>query len=521
MVRRHSTVSSSSSEDTEEALRGFDFLCSSEDSATSDLDLSLGRSWDQSVIEELKEQYKRERRGKKGVKRPNRSKLQDMLSNLREAEDLSPGPPRSGVGRFSEDQGRPEHESVFAASQGKSFLLGPVDEAVSLDLGLGELAGITVSNECEASEYEVPVSSVDSVRRTWSQKFSLRSHLDSVRSVVFHPTEPLLLTSSEDHTLKLWNLHKASPSKKCAALDVEPIYTFRAHSAAVLSSVMSSSGDQFFSGGADGAIYSWNTPSATTDPYDAYEPNVLRGALSGHSDAVWGVAYSSAHQHLISCSADGTVRVWDATETRPALAVIRAPELGAPSSVALLASDPALVVCSFTSGAIALINLETQQQVLRLETETREETREETGPGTREETGPGSREETGHETRPETRPETGINQVLSHPSLPLSIAAGEDRQIRFYDNNTGKQVHSMVAHLDSVTCLSVDPNGLYLLSGSHDCSVRLWSLDSRTCVQEFTAHRRKFHESIHSVSFHHTLGYMSSGGSDGLAKVYV
>ena len=27
-------------------------------------------------------------------------------------------------------------------------------------------------------------------------------------------------------------------------------------------------------------------------------------------------------------------------------------------------------------------------------------------------------------------------------------------------------IHSMVAHLDAVTSLAVDPNGLYLLSGS-------------------------------------------------------
>lgn len=30
----------------------------------------------------------------------------------------------------------------------------------------------------------------------------------------------------------------------------------------------------------------------------------------------------------------------------------------------------------------------------------------------------------------------------------------------------GKLIHSMVAHLDSVTSLAVDPNGLYLMSGS-------------------------------------------------------
>ncbi len=30
----------------------------------------------------------------------------------------------------------------------------------------------------------------------------------------------------------------------------------------------------------------------------------------------------------------------------------------------------------------------------------------------------------------------------------------------------GKQIHTMVAHLDAVTSLSIDPTGLYLLSGS-------------------------------------------------------
>jgi len=59
-----------------------------------------------------------------------------------------------------------------------------------------------------------------------------------------------------------------------------------------------------------------------------------------------------------------------------------------------------------------------------------------------------------------------INRLISHPTLPLTITAHEDRHIRFYDNNTGKLAHSMVAHLDAVTCLAVDPNGLYLLSGS-------------------------------------------------------
>lgn len=51
------------------------------------------------------------------------------------------------------------------------------------------------------------------------------------------------------------------------------------------------------------------------------EPSVLQGALYGHTDAVWGLVYSSAHQRLLSCSADGTLRLWDTTNTSPSLTV--------------------------------------------------------------------------------------------------------------------------------------------------------------------------------------------------------
>lgn len=59
-----------------------------------------------------------------------------------------------------------------------------------------------------------------------------------------------------------------------------------------------------------------------------------------------------------------------------------------------------------------------------------------------------------------------MNRLICHPTLPLTITAHEDRHIRFYDNSSGKMVHWMVAHLDAVTSLAIDPSGLFLLSGS-------------------------------------------------------
>lgn len=55
----------------------------------------------------------------------------------------------------------------------------------------------------------------------------------------------------------------------------------------------------------------------------------------------------------------------------------------------------------------------------------------------------------------------------------------------------------------------------------HDCSIRLWNLDSKTCVQEITSHRKKFDEAIYDVAFHPNRPYIASAGADGLAKVFV
>ncbi|KFV15779.1 Striatin-3, partial [Tauraco erythrolophus] len=213
------------------------------------------------------------------------------------------------------------------------------------------------------------------------------------------------------------------------------------------------------------------------------EPNVLAGTLIAHTDAVWGLAYSGVKNHLLSCSADGTIRLWNPSEKMPCICTYNG-EKGC---------DPAHMVASFNTGSTVIYDLETSQSVVMLS----------------------SQIESGVQSN------NHINKVVSHPTLPVTITAHEDRHIKFFDNKTGKMIHSMVAHLDAVTSLAVDPNGIYLMSGSHDCSIRLWNLDSKTCVQEITAHRKKLDESIYDVAFHPSKAYIASAGADALAKVFV
>ncbi|OWK49918.1 Striatin-3 [Lonchura striata] len=55
----------------------------------------------------------------------------------------------------------------------------------------------------------------------------------------------------------------------------------------------------------------------------------------------------------------------------------------------------------------------------------------------------------------------------------------------------------------------------------HDCSLRLWHLCPLRCVQELPAHRRKHHEAVLAVAFHPRRPLGASAGADGLAKVFV
>lgn len=57
---------------------------------------------------------------------------------------------------------------------------------------------------------------------------------------------------------------------RAASLDVEPVYTFRAHIGPVLCLAVSATGEQCFSGGIDSTIRCWNIPNSNIDPYDSF-----------------------------------------------------------------------------------------------------------------------------------------------------------------------------------------------------------------------------------------------------------
>ncbi|KRY39251.1 Striatin-3, partial [Trichinella spiralis] len=505
------------SNDEEEALAEFKFLPGNEytDSCRqADVKQSSADEWtnvDYQEIDKKKAEFQKESLNKKGT--PTRVRTVGLQG--KELDEVISALYHEDGGGDTADSGRNVGSNVEANDMPpqnfpKQFpfvtdFTHDLDTAFCRIGNLPEVSKVGVGyDESDPITRDVKMTSEESLRKTWNNRITLRGHFDSVRTIAFHPVDPVIVSASEDGTVKLWNLQKAlvscgpmystaGNSKSSSSQDLEPVYTFRGHEGPVLCMCLSPTGDYCYTGGLDGTVRCWLMPPPTVDLYDSFDKSYLPETLLGHDDAVWSVAFHSSDNRLVSASADGTLKLWEPSSTSPLLATYTSNSAdGVPTSVDFVNADPQQAVAAFRSGAAYVYDLETSKIVLSFET-----------------------------SQDSSSSRSSINQILSHPTLPITITAHDDRVIRFFDNNTGQMIDSVVAHLDAVTCLAIDPNGLYLLSGSHDGSLRLWNVDTKMCLQETTAHRKKFDASLHAVAFHASRPMIASAGADGLIKIFM
>lgn len=289
-------------------------------------------------------------------------------------------------------------------------------------------------------------------------------------------------------------------------------------------------GGVLYSGGNDGNIRMWGLPNPNLPSYSKYEPRKHAiSILSGHTDIVWQLKQHSVRPLLTSISADGSIRFWDinyigegggvdgyslvhgSTALKRTLYHNLSNQI-LPTSFDFLRTDLNKLIVSFNNSQLKLFDIETGQVIV-------------------------DRFEGDDETYDQT-PATQINTCIAHPTQSTVVTGHEDRMIRVFDLQSGKKVHSMVAHLDAVSSLDISPNGQVLVSGGHDCSVRLWDFQKNACIQEFSAHRKKFDEGINIVRFHpRNVGslatsptanvsvqgassWLATGGADSCVKIY-
>lgn len=78
----------------------------------------------------------------------------------------------------------------------------------------------------------------------------------------------------------------------------------------------------------------------------------------------------------------------------------------------------------------------------------------------------------------------------------------------------------MLAHTSSIAAIALSPDGHELVTAGHDASLRFWSLEKRSCVQEISSFRSMRGEGVVSVVWSGDGRWVVAGGGDGGGRVF-
>ena len=165
----------------------------------------------------------------------------------------------------------------------------------------------------------------------WENSLTIQQHADWVTSVAFNPASDKIVSASRDRTARVYEAESG---------ELETTYT--SHSAAVYTALFVNP-DQLASAGRDKTIHLWDLkegkkrhelPGAESDitellatdkflfaasadrqirQYQLSDRKLLR-TYTGHTTAVFSLAYNPSTKQLASGSLDGTLKIWN-TET--------------------------------------------------------------------------------------------------------------------------------------------------------------------------------------------------------------
>ena len=303
------------------------------------------------------------------------------------------------------------------------------------------------------------------VARAFPELLATMKHDGAVTHFTFSPDGKLILSTSADHTARLWD-----------ATDYHLVATLNGHSADVTYASFSPDGRQIVTASYDHTARIWDTSDGR-----------MLAILAGHTAHVAYVAYSPHGEQIVTASEDHTARVWNSSDGRLLFVldghkdkVYRAAFSPDGRHIVTASEDFTARIWSSADG-----HLET--------------------------TLPGHKE--------------AVLYVKFFPDGERVITTSWDSTARIWNRSDGKLL-AVLQHSGAVNSAQISPDGRLVLTASDDHTVKVWnSSDGRlllTLQHDGPVHHAEFSPDgrhIVSASWDHTAKVWNSADGRLLASI--
>lgn len=109
-----------------------------------------------------------------------------------------------------------------------------------------------------------------------------------------------------------------------------------------------------------------------------------------------------------------------------------------------------------------------------------------------------------------------VNSVCYSPDGRYALSCSSDRTVRKWDVFNGNEILRLKGHTDKINAVCFSPDGKYILSGSDDRSVRIWDALTGDEIRSVYKHDAE----VVSVSFSSNSKYAVSGSKDGTISLW-
>ncbi|KAF4578770.1 hypothetical protein EYR36_000577 [Pleurotus pulmonarius] len=231
---------------------------------------------------------------------------------------------------------------------------------------------------------------------------------------------------------------------------------------------------------------------------EAFKPSVhshFRQCAQLHTDWVNDILLCNYNQTLVSASSDGTVKAWN-------------PHSAEANEPSLLGSHSDYVRCLTNCREQNWVASGSFDRTIKLWDLSRSSSNVEANG-----VPPSSSPLITLNPIDTSAPKSSIYALAADPYGHIIASGSPERVIRLWDPRSGKRTGKLVGHTDNIRSILISEDSRYLLTGSADASIKLWSLSSQRCLHTFTHHT----ESVWSLhSTHPSFEIFYSGDRSGL-----